>query len=120
VLWTGVGSLIKGDLTLSSNTYLWMFPIYGLAVFLEPVHDQIEDWPWYGRGLVWAGLILIIEYTTGWFLRSGLGECPWDYSTSTAYHLQGLIRLDYLPVWFVVGLIFERVHRALDQYYLRD
>ena len=35
---------------------------------------------------------------------------------ATAYHLQGLIRFDYLPVWFMVGLIFERIHRALDQY----
>jgi len=115
VFWTGLGSLMKGDLMLSSSTYLWMFPIYGLAVFLERVHDSIAERPWYVRGFIYAVLILAIEYLSGWLLRSILGACPWDYRDATPYHITGLIRLDYFPVWFVAGLIFERIHKVLDR-----
>ena len=42
VLWTGFGSLLKGDIKLTASTYVWMFFIYGLAVFLEPIHNRIR------------------------------------------------------------------------------
>lgn len=116
VFWTGLGSLLKGNLMLSSFTYLWMFPIYGLAVFLENVHDRIDSLPWYVRGGIWVVIILSLEYLTGWLLLSFLGKCPWDYSDVTPYHIHGLIRLDYIPAWFLAGLIFERIHRALDRF----
>lgn len=115
IFWTGLGSFLKGNLMLSSFTYLWMFPIYGLAVFLERVHDQIAHLPWYVRGGIWVVIILSLEYLTGWLLLSFLGRCPWDYSAVTPYHIRGLIRLDYIPAWFLAGLIFERIHRALDK-----
>jgi len=115
IFWTGMGSLLKGNLMLSSFTYLWMFPIYGSAVLLEPIHNNIEGLPWYIRGMIWVVIILSIEYITGWVLMSSLGSCPWDYSEATPYHIQGLIRLDYIPAWFLAGLIFERIHRSLDK-----
>jgi len=115
VFWTGLGSLFNGNLMLSSFTYLWMFPIYGLAVFLERVHDQIDNLPWYVRGGIWVIIILSLEYLTGWLLLSFLGRCPWDYTDVTPYQIQGLIRLDYIPAWFLAGLIFERIHRTLDK-----
>lgn len=115
IIWTGLGSLLKGNLMLSSFTYLWMFPIYGSAVLLEPVHDYIEGLPWYVRGGIWVIFILSIEYLTGWLLMSTLGSCPWDYSDVTPYHIRGLIRLDYIPAWFLAGLIFEQIHLRLDK-----
>lgn len=114
IFWTGLGSLLRGDLNLSGFTYLWMLPIYGSAVFLESLHDQIRTMPWLARGMVWAAVILMIEYAAGWTLQSVLGSCPWDYRGYTQYTLDGLIRLDYAPAWFVVGLIFERFHDWLD------
>ncbi|MCR4441420.1 MAG: hypothetical protein QHH10_04660 [Peptococcaceae bacterium] len=115
VMWTGLGALMLGNLLLPGFTYLWMFPIYGAAVFLEPLHDRIRMYPWYIRGIFWAGVIICFEYLTGWLLYSLLGSCPWDYSRSTPYHVNGLIRLDYLPVWFVVGLLFEKIHLFIDR-----
>ena len=115
IFWTGLGSLLKGNLMLSSVTYLWMFPIYGLAVFFERIHDYIKELPWFIRGVIWVALILTLEYWTGWLLKSFLGRCPWDYSDVTPYHIQGFIRLDYIPAWFLAGLIFERIHKALDK-----
>lgn len=115
ILFTGSGSLLRGSLSLTGYTYLWMFPIYGLAVCLEPIHDGIRQAPWPIRGLIWVAVILVIEYLSGWILIQLIGFCPWDYSGSSPYAVEGLIRLDFSPFWFVAGLIFERIHDSLDQ-----
>jgi len=118
VFWTGAGSMLKGDVKLTSQTYIWMFFIYGLAVFLEPIHHRIKDKNIIIRGIIYTILIFSIEYITGWTLKSILGVCPWDYSGSR-FSVNGLIRLDYGPAWFIAGLIFERIHKFLDKtYYL--
>lgn len=112
-LWTGFNSALKGDKNLSCVTYLWMFPIYGMGVLLEPVHELIRGLLWIYRGFLWASLIFIIEFVMGYLLMRTLGRCPWDYDRETevaAVTVKGLIRLDYLPVWFCVGLFFERMH----------
>lgn len=111
-LFTGFGSLLKGDLTMRAWTYLWMFPIYGLMILLEPVHEQLRNFPAALRGGVYTVLIFGIEYTTGWILRELIGECPWDYGTGP-YTIDGLITLYFIPVWFAGGLMFERLHDFL-------
>ncbi len=114
IFWTGLASLLKGDFVLSGQTYLWMFPIYGLAIFLEPVYESIKDQPIILRGGVYTLIIFSIEYLTGWLLQSLIGVCPWDY-TGTLFSIHGLIRLDYAPVWFVLGLFFEKVYITLKE-----
>ncbi len=64
--------------------------------------------------------IYMAEYASGWGLQRIAGVCPWNYSQSK-YHINGLIRLDYAPVWFGVGLFFESIFtifciRALDNF----
>ncbi len=115
IIWTGLESLIRGDVRLAGTTYLWMFPIYGLAVFLEPIHNRIRHIQWFVRGLTWLGIIWSIEYSTGWIIRGTTGLCPWDYSGSTPYSVNGLIRLDMAPAWFMAGLLFEKLHDLLDR-----
>ncbi len=112
IFWTGMGSLLRGDTKLRGWTYLWMFPIYGLAISLEPVHNQIRGLPFFLRGGVYVLFIWLIEYFSGWFLKSTINICPWDYS-KTPYSINGFIRLDYAPAWFIVGLLFERLHDFL-------
>lgn len=113
VAFTGAGSLMSGSLRLTGYTYLWMFPIYGMAVFLEPLHDRMRNSPWPVRGLVYTAAIFMVEYISGWLLQLILGFCPWDYTGSTAYTIDGFIRLDYMPFWFVAGLLFEKLHDFL-------
>lgn len=113
ILWTGLGSLFAGDVRLTSQTYLWMFPIYGLAVLFEPLHDYIRPLPFWSRGLLWMLLFFTVEYLTGWLLKNIVGTAPWDYSYAF-FNIHGLIRLDYAPVWFCTGLIFEKVHDWLE------
>jgi uncharacterized membrane protein len=111
-LFTGLGSLLKGDLTMRAFTYIWMFPIYGLMVLLEPVYDLIRKWPMVLRGGVYTFIIFGIEYTTGWIIRELIGVCPWDYGKGP-YSVDGLITLRFIPIWFVGGLLFEKLHCLL-------
>lgn len=114
IIWTGLGSLLKGDPSLQGFSYLWMFPIYGSAIFLETIHNKIRSLPWYIRGTIWTTVIFTIEFITGSFIKAVVGVIPWDYTGSTPYAIMGAIRLDYAPVWFIVGLIFEQVHNFLE------
>ena len=112
ILWTGLESAFNGDKNLKCSTYLWMFPIYGMGVALEPVHELIRNLSWFYRGFIWAAVIFLIEYTTGYILKLTLGGCPWNYNKDGEIltSVKGLIRLDFLPLWFGVGLLFERIH----------
>lgn len=84
-----------------------MFPIYGMAAFLQPVCHFLKGKPFLVRGLTYAGLIFMGEYLTGMLLKKR-SLCPWDYSRSK-WHINKLVRLDYIPVWFLAGLLFERL-----------
>lgn len=62
------------------------------------------------RGTIYMMGIFAAEFTSGKLLRRR-GICPWDYSKEPT-NIQGLIRLDYAPLWFLVGLLFEHVVNA--------
>ena len=115
VFWTGLESGLAGDPRLRSTTYLWMFPIYGMAVFLEPLHDKIRHWHWAVRGMIWLMAIWTIEYASGFLIRLLTGYSPWNYSGKTAWQINGLIRLDMAPLWFFAGFLFERMHDILKK-----
>ena len=83
-----------------------MGSIYGMAAALQPFGRLLCRRNVLVRGSVYMMLIFATEYATGWFLRR-LGICPWDYSDAPL-NIDGLIRLDYAPAWFAVGLLFER------------
>jgi len=53
-------------------------------------------------------VIWSIELSTGGLIRLFVGTSPWIYRDG--WQLYGLIRLDMAPLWFVVGLMFERLH----------
>ena len=109
VLWNGFGAMLKGDVLLRGTTCIWMFPIYGLAIFLEPVHNRIKHLPLIVRGGIYMILIFAVELVSGLLLRLMLGTCPWNY-VNQGMSLYGIITLDYAPVWLLVGMAFERIH----------
>jgi len=112
IIFTGMDSLIRGDLRLTGFTNLWMFFIYGMAVFLEPLHDFIAKWKWPLRGLFWMFLFWGIEYVSGFILVNVLGVYPWYYTD--AFAVDGLITLRFAPYWFAAGFLFEKIHSFLD------
>ena len=112
VIYTGLASLLKGDLSMHGFTFLVMVPIYGLSVFLEPLHAQVRPYPWAIRGLIYLATIWTIEYYSGVILAGVLGNCPWHYSDKL--NINGFITLRMAPEWFLAGLGFEFIHDFLD------
>ncbi len=118
IVWTGLYSLTHGNASLEAYTSLWMFFIYGSAIFLEPLHDIIRSWNIFLRGIIWVVIIWGIEYSTGKILLNLLHVYPWRYYGKFA--VEGLVRIDYAPAWFVAGLLFERIHRILDRVVIKQ
>lgn len=126
VMFTSVDSMMAGDWRLMGRTSLIMFPIYGCGALLVPISRLMDDWlsgiPGFeeasreriGRipllirhGLLYMVLIFIAEYVTGRWL-TGAGICPWDYS-QWPDNVDGVIRLNFAPLWFGTGLLFEYI-----------
>ncbi len=120
VIFTSAESMMLHDWRLVGKTSLLMFPIYGMGAFLAPIGRGVDRWlsPDGGEelcardrilrhGTLYMVLIFIAEYVSGFFLRSR-GICPWDY-TGRHSNVNGLIRLDFAPLWFGTGLLFERI-----------
>ncbi len=123
VIFTSAESIMAGDWRLMGHTSLLMFPIYGMGALLGPIGQKVDLWIGDGssgfktplnpvdhvvrHGLLYMVLIFIAEYVCGLFLR-GKGICPWDY-TGRHSSVNGLIRLDFAPLWFLTGLLFERI-----------
>lgn len=132
VVFTSVESIMLRDWRLMGRTSLWMFPIYGMGALLAPIGRGVDRWLdvrtpvraiWDGtcneevplpekermvrHGLLYMVLIFLAEYATGTWLRQR-GFCPWDY-TGRHSNVNGLIRLDFAPLWFATGLLFEEI-----------
>lgn len=107
IIFTGLQSLRKREMTLKGTTSLWMFPIYGCAALLRPLFKILAPFPAAIRGTIYAASIFCGEYISGHILTSKQ-LCPWDYQ-KCKWNIHGIIRIDFLPYWFLTGLLFERV-----------
>ena len=107
ILFTSAGSLLKHDKRMIGQTSLWMFPIYGMAAIISPLYKLIKEKPVLMRGSIYTLGIFSFEYLSGIFLRK-YHLCPWDYSDAKT-NVNGVIRLDYAPLWMAAGLLFERI-----------
>ena len=107
VAFTSLGSACKKDKKLMGRTSAWMFPIYGMASTILLIYPHIRHWHPLHRGLLYGISILSAEYATG-SLLSALDLCPWSYE-GCQFSINGVIRLDFLPLWMMAGLLFERL-----------
>lgn len=107
IIYTSLGSIRKKDMKLMGNTSMWMFPIYGLAAVIGETYPLLKKCPTLLRSGIYGVGILSVEYMSGSFLKRH-NLCPWDYSKAKL-NINGLIRLDYLPLWMGAGLIFEKI-----------
>ena len=104
------------DWRLKGQSYIWMFPIYGLAGLLFPVVlKYISHLPSFARAAIYGIGILIVEFITGGLLDLFTGQCPWEYTTG--WHIMGYIRLDYFPLWAVFGYMVEQIVSFLNRLY---
>ncbi len=111
IVWTAVCGGFFGDRELKGTTSIWMFPIYGSVVVLEPFFVLLSGAPIVLRGVVYMAFVFGAEFVSGLMLKRA-GVCPWDYSDAK-FNVAGVIRLDYAPCWFAVGLFYEWVFHFL-------
>ena len=107
ILWTGLHSFRVRDPKLTGHSSLWMFPIYGMACIIKPLYRYFKKIPALFRGFIYSTGIFCFEYLSGSLLKKH-HLCPWDYSNAPT-NINGVIRLDYAPVWMAAGLIFEKI-----------
>ena len=109
VVFTSIHSFRKKDYRLMGHTSIWMFPIYGMASIIKPISFELKKHhvKRTERGLLYTLGIFSAEFISGCMLKKAF-KCPWDYS-KCKYNIKGVIRLDYAPIWFVVGLFYENV-----------
>lgn len=107
IIFTAAGALRRREMPLKGQTSLWMFPIYGSAAFFKPMFSLFRHFPVLVRGTLYAAAIFGAEFFSGRFLTKHK-LCPWNYSRHK-WHVEGLIRLDYLPFWFMAGLFYEKI-----------
>ncbi len=108
-------SAVPIGLSLKGVSSIWMFPIYGsIAFFFPPLMKRLSHWKAWQRALVYGLGILVFEYLSGGALQLLTGSCPWEYKTG--YHVQGLIRLDYYPLWVIFAAGVERIVTRLERF----
>lgn len=119
VLWTSITNAKSEDKRLIGNTSLWMFPIYGMASVFAPMSKFMKKENVIVRGSVYTFCIYLMEFASGSLLKKK-NCCPWDYSKSK-YNIKGIIRLDYAPLWFAMGLFYEKMlsSKVPDKKYVR-
>ena len=89
-----------------------MVPIYGLAALaFPPIRQAVRGRDALARGVVYAGATIAAEYIIGRGLRASLGAAPWSYDSRFA--IDGVTRLDYVPLWALYGLALERLEDAI-------
>ena len=107
IFFTALGAFRRRELPLIGQTSLWMFPIYGSAALFQPIFSLLKHCHMIVRGTIYAISIFCAEYISGRFLTKR-ALCPWNYNRHR-WHINGLIRIDYFPFWFLAGLLFEHI-----------
>ena len=108
ILFTALQSLRRRDFRLLGTTSLWMFPIYGCGFLLIIPFKIFQHCSFLIRGIIYSLCIFAGEYLSGNFL-SKINACPWNYE-KCRLHIHKIIRLDYAPLWFLLGLFLEKIH----------
>ena len=107
IIFTAFEAFRHRDYKLMGKTSIWMFPIYSMAALISPAYRFMKWLPTFVRGIIYSVFFFIFEFISGTFLKKH-NVCPWDYSDAKS-NINGVIRLDFAPVWMVAGLIFERI-----------
>ncbi len=106
--------------TLTGHSYIWMFPVYGLIpVILYFLYDRLGQLRLVPRIFLYVIMVYAVEYSYGTFLKLVIQVCPWEaeYRQST-WNVNGLIRLDFFPLWAVACYFFEWVYLKFNRYFI--
>jgi len=116
VIFTAVLDAIKHrQRHLWGYSSLWYIPLYMMApIILALSAEIISPLPFLVRGLIYMIAIFSCEFVAMFALRKLLGASPSEANYELSrWNICGLIRLDYAPVMFLMGLIFEFVYQQI-------
>ena len=111
-----------GDLRLMGYSYLWMHPIWGLGLMLgERLMGVLQraGLNRVTRAFIGMGVCFAVEYTMGALLVALIGRAPWDYSAAM-FNVDGLVRLDYAPFWWLCAWSVEPLFTIVRRVRLGD
>jgi uncharacterized membrane protein len=95
---------------------LWYLPLYSISpVFLHFTAASLFGLPIVLRGVVYMAFIFAVEYVGMFCLRRLLGSSPSEVGYyQSPWNIHGLIRLDFAPAMFLMGLFFEFIYRRIN------
>ncbi len=95
---------------------LWYLPLYAMSpVFLHCAGAALFVLPIPLRGLIYMASIFAVEYVGMFCLRKMLGSSPSEVGYyQSLWNIHGLIRLDFAPAMFLMGLFFEFIYRRIN------
>lgn len=112
------------DMKLIANPVITGFPVYALGAYLVAWIHQVIVKPLslsvITEGLLYAGILSLIEYGLGIWLGAGpvrgRGQdgrvWSWDYSDEP-YNINGIISLRHALQYFFAGLVIARLHPSV-------
>src|SRR5258706_4938794 len=126
-LFTGISSVLKGNLKATSCSYLWAPPVYGTTVLVLDLLRQGLGWPFWAMAPIYVAVFylaealsgLAIKAITGWLQARwpsfhGGGVVPWEYPKST-WAPAGLVNFKYLPFWLFLALLFDPIAQPFQK-----
>ena len=115
LFFTGLGSLLKGNINFTGHSSPWMMLDYGiLGLLVGPMAGVMKRkrLPLLLRAAVYMLGIFLVEYVSG-LLFKACGLRIWDYS-HLPLNLHGQITLTYAPYWYALGLGLELLNKWID------
>lgn len=103
--------------SLTGKTYVWMFPIYAIIPFaFDFLYNRLKKLPLMARLFIYASLIFVIEFISGFLLKQITGKCPWEYTTGL--QICGFIQLQFLPFWMFFAFIIEYLFLFIEKIFI--
>jgi hypothetical protein len=116
IFFTAFGAIVESlkrhesmNWKLEGQSYIWMFFIYGLIAIIFPlIYKYLQKSNIFLRLAIYALMIFIVEFITGFILDVTTGQCPWLYSGP--FTVCGYIQLSYVFFWMGFGFIIEKIY----------
>jgi hypothetical protein len=112
VVFTGLYSLLNGNIKLTCQTSLWMVLVYGTARCLFDYLCVTLHYNRFTMACIYTPLIYFQEFIWGLLFLKVLKKRLWDYGLSH-WSPMGLINFRYLPAWFLLALFFDKINYFL-------
>ncbi len=101
--------------SLKGHSYFWMIIVYAfIPFFFDLLKNTVGKKQLLIRLLIYATLIICVEFIFGFLLDQLTGLCPWDYTGKSKFEIMGYTRLDYFPFWMLFAYYCEWILKRME------